>query len=95
MIVGFGCNVPAILATRSIKDEKVRTVTALVNPFMSCSARLPIYVLFAGIFFPEMGSVVIMSMYLIGVLMALILRNTLLKGEGEYIMEFPCTCSLI
>lgn len=93
LIMGFGCNVPAILATRSIEDRKVRTTTALINPFMSCSARLPIYVLFAGVFFPKMGSAVIMSMYLIGVLIALasalILRKTLLKGESEFIMELP------
>jgi len=93
LIMGFGCNVPAILATRSIEDRKVRIATALINPFMSCSARLPIYVLFAGVFFPKMGSVVIMSMYLIGVLIALIsaliLRKTLLKGESEFIMELP------
>ncbi|WP_290723563.1 ferrous iron transport protein B [Archaeoglobus sp.] len=93
LIMGFGCNVPAILATRSIEDRKVRIVTALINPFMSCSARLPIYVLFAGIFFPKTGSVVVMSMYVIGVLIALIsaliLRKTLLKGESEFIMELP------
>lgn len=93
LIMGFGCNVPAILATRSIEDGKVRIATTLVNPFMSCSARLPIYVLFAGIFFPENGSVVIMSLYLIGVVIALIsaliLRKTLLKGESEFIMELP------
>lgn len=93
LIMGFGCNVPAILATRSIEDRKVRIATALINPFMSCSARLPIYVLFAGIFFPRTGSVVIMSMYVIGVLIALIsaliLRKTLLKGESEFIIELP------
>jgi len=93
LIMGFGCNVPAILATRSIEDEKVRIATALINPFMSCSARLPIYVLFAGLFFPKNGSVVIMALYVIGVLIALIsafiMRNTLLRGESEFIMELP------
>jgi len=93
LIMGFGCNVPAILATRSIEDKKVRIATALINPFMSCSARLPIYVLFAGLFFPKNGSVVIMALYVIGVLIALIsafiMRNTLLRGESEFIMELP------
>ncbi len=93
LIMGFGCNVPAVLATRSIEDEKVRIATVIINPFMSCSARLPIYVLFAGIFFPKTGSAVIMALYLIGVLIALIsalaLRKTLLKGESEFIMELP------
>lgn len=93
LIMGFGCNVPAILATRSIEDRRVRITTILVNPFMSCSARLPIYVLFAGAFFPKNGSIVIMALYLIGVLIALIsaltLRSTLLKGESEFIIELP------
>ncbi len=93
LIMGFGCNVPAVLATRSIEDERVRIATVVVNPFMSCSARLPIYLLFAGIFFPGNGSAVIMSLYLIGVLIALasalLLRKTLLKGESEFIMELP------
>ncbi len=93
MIIGFGCNVPAVLATRSIEDEKVRIATVLINPFMSCSARLPIYVLIAGTLFPAMGSVVIMGLYLTGVVLALfsafIFRNTLLKGEAELIMELP------
>ncbi len=93
LIMGFGCNVPAVLATRTIEDEKVRIATVLVNPFMSCSARLPIYLLFAGVFFPDRGSAVIMSLYLIGVLIALtsalLLRKTLLRGESEFIMELP------
>ena len=93
LIMGFGCNVPAVLATRSIEDDKVRIATALVNPFMSCSARLPIYVLFVGVFFPKNGSVVIMSLYIIGVvvalLSALLFRKVLLKGEAEYIIELP------
>ncbi len=93
LIMGFGCNVPAIMATRAIDDRKVRLTTILVNPFMSCSARLPIYILFAGTFFPSMASAAIMSMYLLGVVLALIsaclLRRFVFKGEAEFIMEMP------
>ena len=93
LIMGFGCNVPAVLSTRSIEDNKVRIATILVNPFMSCSARLPIYVLFVSAFFPKTGSVVMMSLYIIGVIIALlsawIFRKTLLKGEAEFIIELP------
>ncbi len=93
LIMGFGCNVPAIMATRAIEDRNVRLATILVNPFISCSARLPIYVLFAGAFFTRFESVVIMFMYLLGVVLALfsalVLRKFILKGEAEFIMEFP------
>ncbi|RLI78958.1 ferrous iron transport protein B [Archaeoglobales archaeon] len=93
LIMGFGCNVPAIMATRAIEDRKIRLVTILVDPFISCSARLPIYVLFAGAFFAGMESIVIMFMYLLGVLLALFsalaLRKFVFKGEAEFIMEFP------
>lgn len=93
LIMGFGCNVPAIMATRAIDDRKVRLTTILVNPFMSCSARLPIYILFAGTFFPSMASAAIMSLYMLGVLLALVsaffLRRFAFKGEAEFIMEMP------
>ncbi len=93
LIIGFGCNVPAVMATRTIEDDKVRIATILVNPFISCSARLPIYVLFAGIFFPTLGSAVIMGLYAFGVIVALIsaliFRKVLLRGEAEYIIELP------
>ena len=93
LIMGFGCNVPAIMATRAIEDRKVRLATIIVNPFISCSARLPIYVLFAGAFFVGFESVVIMFMYLLGVVLALVsalvLRKFIFKGEAEFIMEFP------
>ncbi len=93
LIMGFGCNVPAVLSTRSIEDNKVRIATILVNPFMSCSARLPIYVLFVSAFFPKIGSVVMMSLYIVGVVIALlsafIFRKILLKGEAEFIIELP------
>ncbi|RLI75128.1 ferrous iron transport protein B [Archaeoglobales archaeon] len=93
LIMGFGCNVPAIMATRTIEDKKTRLVTVLVNPFISCSARLPIYVLFAGAFFTGIESVVIMFMYLLGIILALfsalMLRKFVFKGETAFIMEFP------
>ncbi len=93
LIMGFGCNVPAILSTRSIEDNKVRIATLLINPFMSCSARLPIYVLFVSAFFSKNGSIVMMGMYLIGIVVALIsalvFRKTILKGETEFIIELP------
>ncbi|WP_232215810.1 ferrous iron transport protein B [Archaeoglobus veneficus] len=93
LIMGFGCNVPAIMATRAIEDWKIRITTVLINPFMSCSARLPIYILFAGTFFPSMASAAIMSLYLLGVLLALIsafvLRRFVFRGEAEFIMEMP------
>ncbi len=93
LIMGFGCNVPAVMATRTIEDDKVRIATILVNPFISCSARLPIYVLFAGIFFPTIGSAVIMGLYAFGVavalISALIFRRVLLRGEAEYVIELP------
>ncbi len=93
LIMGFGCNVPAVMATRTIEDDRVRIATILVNPFMSCSARLPIYVLFAGIFFPKLGTAVIMGLYAFGVavalISALIFRKVLLRGEAEYIIELP------
>ena len=93
LILGFGCNVPAILAARSIEDEKSRKITVLISPFISCSARLPIYVLFTSIFFPALEALAIMSLYVLGIAVGLfssfILRRTLFKGEPEFIMEFP------
>ncbi|MCU0858692.1 MAG: ferrous iron transport protein B [Pontiellaceae bacterium] len=94
MLVGFGCNVPGIMAARTLDNQRDRTLTVLLNPFMSCGARLPVYVLFAGIFFPNTGSAVIFSLYLTGILLAvgtgLLLRHTLLKGEAStFVMELP------
>jgi len=93
LIMGFGCNVPAVMATRTIEDDRVRLATLLVNPFISCSARLPIFVLFAGIFFPRNKTIVIMAMYIFSVVVALssalLFRKTLLRGEAEYIIELP------
>jgi len=94
MLVGFGCNVPGILAARTLEDERDRTLTVLLNPFMSCGARLPVYALFAGIFFPKTGGAVIFALYLTGIFLAvvsgLLFRNTILKGEAStFIMELP------
>lgn len=95
MIVGFGCTVPAIYATRTLEHARDRILTGLLVPFMSCGARLPVYVLFATIFFPENAGVVIFSMYLFGIVMAVvigkILNRTIFKREGQasFVMELP------
>ncbi len=94
MLLGFGCNVPAIMATRTIEDRKDRLITILVNPLMSCSARLPVYILFAGAFFVGIEGSVIFSMYLMGILLAIImavlLRKFLFRGKpSPLIMEMP------
>ena len=94
MLVGFGCNVPAIMAARTLENERDRTLTIMMNPFMSCGARLPVYALFAAAFFPTGGQNLVFLLYLIGigfaVLTGLILKNTLLKGEvTPFVMELP------
>ncbi|MEI7884644.1 MAG: ferrous iron transport protein B [Clostridia bacterium] len=94
MLVGFGCSVPAIMATRTLENESDRKMTIMLSPFMSCGARLPIYALFAGAFFAQHKSLVILSMYLLGIIIAilvgLILRKTLFKGEpSTFVMEMP------
>jgi ferrous iron transport protein B len=94
MIVGFGCNVPAIMATRTLENPRDRILTNLMNPFMSCGARLPVYALFAAAFFPINGQNIVFSLYLIGIAIAvltgLIMRHTLFKGEtSPFIMELP------
>ncbi|ATE61084.1 Fe(2+) transporter permease subunit FeoB [Thauera sinica] len=94
LIVGFGCNVPAIMATRTLEHRRDRLMTIAMAPFMSCGARLPVYVLFAAAFFPEGAQNVVFGLYLIGIAVAiltgLVLRNTLLKGEATpFIMELP------
>jgi len=94
MLVGFGCNVPAIMATRTLDNERDRILTVMMNPFMSCGARLPVYALFAAAFFPRGGQNLIFLLYLIGIgfaiITGLLLKNTLLKGETTpYIMELP------
>ncbi len=95
MLLGFGCSVAGIMATRTIEDRRDRIVTILINPFMSCSARLPVYVLFIGAFFPEhLASNVLFSLYILGIivaiLMAKIFRKYLLRGESSpFVMELP------
>jgi len=94
MLVGFGCNVPAIMATRTLESERDRTLTIMMNPFMSCGARLPVYALFAAAFFPNGGQNLVFVLYLIGIgfaiLTGLILKTTVLKGDiTPFIMELP------
>jgi ferrous iron transport protein B len=95
LMVGFGCSVPAIYATRTLENEKDRILTGLLVPFMSCGARLPVYVLFAAIFFPQYGGVVVFGLYLLGILTAIILgiilRRTVFQNEEQtaFVMELP------
>jgi len=94
MIVGFGCNVPAIMAARTLENPRDRVLTIMMSPFMSCGARLAIYAVFTAAFFPVGGQNVVFALYLIGIMMAivtgLILRKTLLRGEpAPLVMEMP------
>jgi ferrous iron transport protein B len=94
MLMGFGCNVPAIMATRTLESPKDRILTILMTPFMSCSARLPVYIVLAGTFFAQNAGTVIFILYATGILIAIIsgrvLRNMLFKGEeAPFIMELP------
>lgn len=94
LIMGFGCNVPAILSTRTIESRSSRMITMLINPLMSCSARLPIYILFVGAFFQKYASVALFGIYLFGIVLAVILskifRKTLFKEESTpFVMELP------
>lgn len=94
MLMGFGCNVPAIMATRTLESEKDRILTVLINPFMSCSARLPIYILLAGTFFAQRAGNVVFSIYLIGIVIAILvgrlIRSTVLRGDtAPFVMELP------
>jgi len=94
MIVGFGCTVPAVMATRTLENERDRLITVAMAPFMSCGARLPVYALFAAAFFAAWGQYLVFLLYLIGIAMAvvtgLILKNTLLRGEvTPFVMELP------
>jgi len=94
LIVGFGCNVPAIMATRTLENERERKLTILMNPFMSCGARLPVYALFAAAFFPASGQNVVFALYLTGIAVAiatgLLMKRTLLPGSSSgFMMELP------
>jgi len=94
LIVGFGCNVPAVMATRTLESERERKLTILMNPFMSCGARLPVYALFAAAFFPHRGQNLVFALYLTGIAMAVLsglaMKHTLLKGDSSgLLMELP------
>ena len=94
LIMGFGCNVPAIMASRMIEDRKCRLITMLINPLMSCSARLPIYLVLIGAFFPSTASIVLLSIYAIGILLAVLMARLfsrfLVKGDDTpFVMELP------
>lgn len=94
MIVGFGCNVPALMSTRTLEHPRDRLMSIVMTPFMSCTARLPVYAIFAAAFFPIGGQNVVFSLYLIGILAAvftgLVLKNTLLPGKPTpFVMELP------
>jgi ferrous iron transport protein B len=94
LIMGFGCNVPAIMATRTIENRNNRLVTMLINPFMSCSARLPVYILLLGAFFPEHAGSMLFGIYLIGIAMAIamaiLFKKTIFKGDDiPFVMELP------
>lgn len=95
MLIGFGCTVPAFYATRTLENQKDRILTALLVPFMSCGARLPVYLLFAAVFFPAASGSVVFAMYLLGILTAigvgLVLKNTAFKGKqaSTFVMELP------
>ena len=94
MLIGFGCSVPAIMATRTLSSDRDRKMTILLTPFCSCSAKLPIYAVFTAAFFPKNGALVMIGLYVmgivIGILWGLILKNTLYKGNPvPFVMELP------
>ena len=94
MLIGLGCSVPAIMATRTLSSERDRKMTMLLIPFMSCSAKLPIYAVFTAAFFPEYGALVMMALYVMGmvlaVVMGLLLKNSLFKGNPvPFVLELP------
>jgi ferrous iron transport protein B len=94
MLMGFGCNVPAVMAARTLESEKDRILTVLVTPFMSCSARLPVYLVLAGTFFAQRAGTVIFGIYLLGIVLAMLsgrlFRKTLLPGaDAPFVMELP------
>lgn len=94
LIMGFGCNVPAIMTTRTLKDRNDRLLTMLINPFMSCSARLPVYILITGAIFPKYAGTVIFGLYLTGIFLAILIsilfKRTLFKNKAApFVMELP------
>ena len=94
MLIGFGCTVPAVMATRTLPSERDRKMTILLTPFMSCTAKLPIYAFFVSAFFPKRGGLIMAGLYimgiLVGILVALVFKGTLFKGEAvPFVMELP------
>lgn len=94
MLVGFGCTVPGVMASRTLPSERDRKMTILLTPYMSCSAKLPIYAFFAAAFFPGHGAIVMIGLYftgiLVGILMAILMRKTMFRGEAvPFVMELP------
>ena len=94
LVMGFGCNVPAIMSTRIIESKSSRLITILINPFISCSARIPIYVLLAGAFFPQYGAWVFVGLYLLGIIAAIVTAKLMRKfwfkaDETPFVMELP------
>jgi ferrous iron transport protein B len=94
MLMGFGCNVPAVMAARTLESEKDRLLTILITPFMSCSAKLPVYIVLAGTFFGSRAGTVIFAIYLLGIVVAVVsgrlFRTTLLRGaDAPFVMELP------
>ena len=94
MLIGFGCTVPAVMATRTLTSERDRKMTILLTPFMSCTAKLPIYSFFVSVFFPKKGGLIMAGLYvlgiLVGIIIALLYRGTLFKGEPvPFVMELP------
>ena len=94
MLIGFGCTVPAVMATRTLPSERDRKMTILLTPFMSCTAKLPIYAFFVSAFFPGHGGLIMTGLYilgiLVGILAAVLFKSTLFKGEAvPFVMELP------
>ena len=94
MLIGFGCTVPAVMSTRTLPSERDRKMTILLTPFMSCSAKLPIYAFFVNAFFPGRGGLIMAGLYILGIVMgiliALFYKGTLFKGEAvPFVMELP------
>ena len=94
MLIGFGCSVPAIMATRTVSSDRDRKMTILLTPYMSCSAKIPIYAVFASAFFPEHSALAMIALYVtgiaVGILVALILKNTAFRGQPvPFVMELP------
>ena len=94
MLIGFGCTVPGVMASRTLPSERDRKMTILLTPFMSCTAKLPIYAFFTAAFFPGHGAVVMIGLYVfgivMGILMALLFKKTAFKGEAvPFVMELP------